>query len=187
MRVSADALRISVLVGAGLVSGYLWRAAFEPGRLAARPAQVVVVTTTTPAPTTVPFNPAPTAQRPKSHKRTVTRSRPAPTLAVVRTSQPAKRDDDAATEAEAPPRHQPWPEAEAGSKPDADSAGIDTAPFVVTRLGPNGRHAVAARAGSDTTAASRRESAATADAAAAVIVGRRRERRPRRRQRWRRR
>ena len=139
MRVSADALRISVLVGAGLVSGYLWRAAFEPGRLAARPAQVVVVTTTTPAPTTVPFNPAPTAQRPKSHKATVTRSRPAPTLAVVRTSQPAERDDDAATEAEAEaeagPRNQPWPEAEAGSKPNADSAGIDTAPFVVTRLG----------------------------------------------------
>ena len=187
MRVSADALRISVLVGAGLVSGYLWRAAFEPGRLAARPAQVVVVTTTTPAPTTVPFNPAPTAQRPKSHKRHCHSLAPGADSRRRANFAARGRDDDAATEAEAPPRNQPWPEAEAGSKPDADSAGIDTAPFVVTRLGPNGRHAVAARAGSDTTAASRRESAATADAAAAVIVGRRRERRPRRRQRWRRR
>jgi len=33
MRISADALRVSTLVAAGVASGYLWRAAFETGPL----------------------------------------------------------------------------------------------------------------------------------------------------------
>jgi hypothetical protein len=33
MRISADALRVSTLVAAGVASGYLWRAAFETGSL----------------------------------------------------------------------------------------------------------------------------------------------------------
>src|SRR6266511_2713931 len=37
VRVSGDALRISLLVAAGVTSGYLWRAALEPGPTAGRP------------------------------------------------------------------------------------------------------------------------------------------------------
>src|SRR5512146_3123091 len=36
MRISADALRVSTLVAAGVASGYLWRAAFETGSLSGK-------------------------------------------------------------------------------------------------------------------------------------------------------
>jgi hypothetical protein len=46
MRISRDALRVSALVAAGIWSGYLWRAAFEPDRAArsvAAPTQIISV------------------------------------------------------------------------------------------------------------------------------------------------
>jgi hypothetical protein len=67
MRISGDALRVSALVAAGVASGYLWRAAFEPNRVAQ------VVAPPTPITSVEPL------------------VRPAPTPAPARASKPAAR------------------------------------------------------------------------------------------------
>jgi hypothetical protein len=43
VRISADALRVSALVAAGVTSGYLWRAAFEREPSSVLPAQIISV------------------------------------------------------------------------------------------------------------------------------------------------
>jgi hypothetical protein len=135
MRISGDALRVSALVAAGVASGYLWRAAFEPDRAA----QVVAVPT--PITSVEPFvrpalTPAPAhaskpaarrvrsvARRPRGStaRRTTRISRPAP---VAQTPGVGGRPGPSRPSPPKPPAPAPTPRpvAPVGSPPSAAPA-----------------------------------------------------------------
>lgn len=129
VRIPIDALRLTTLVVAGVTSGYLWRAAFEPSGStpAAPPPQLVIATRAPEPPVRITVTEAPPARRTTPARRGVGLAaarpeRPRPAAAPARVSSgpspPVKTPRPAAPE---PAPQQPAPAAPAPPPASAPS------------------------------------------------------------------